>query len=342
MTERTTKDLRHSQEEMTRRDMLRRAGMVGAGALGLGFAGCKQRPADDLVDLGSSPGLLQQGGTVSGQLTGLLDGDVVTEGVIKLAGFKPVQADARGNFEIRVKQSGDYDVELNGGGHHKRVGRLRVTGNVSLSPTLLEEDAGLPLEFINQYARGAGPVKEGVPPRTPGATNRWTAPPVVQIYRGLVGSDKEVVTDARVDAMRTSILALFGALTGNRLGLPQIEVRPGAAPTRLSQVPRGRLVIVQRADPKFSSEHIGSVSNGFDISKAIVACGVESTIEFFNRMFAHSLGGYVVSFSTASILNPAGRAAPSDRDSLAATFLYSRIPGNLAPDQDPSGVFLNA
>ena len=338
----TNDDLRRRQEAMTRRDLMRRAGMMGAGAVGLGLVGCKQRPADDLVDLSTSPQVLQQGGTISGQLTGLLNGDVVVDGVVKLAGFKPIQADARGNFEIRVEETGDYDVELKGTGHHKRVGRLRVRGNVAVSPTLLEEGAGLPMNFINQYARGAGPDKEGVAPRTPGATNRWTTTPVVQIYRGLVGSDKEIVTEARIDAMRGSILALFGTLTGNRLGLPQIEVRSGSAPTSLSRVPCGRLVIVQRADMRFSSEHIGSVSNGSDISKEIVACGVGSTIEFFNRMFAHSLGGYVVSPSTESILNPAGRAAPSDRDALAATFHYSRPAGNLAPDQDPSGVFLNA
>jgi len=232
--------------------------------------------------------------------------------------------------------------ELKGAGHYKRVGRLRVAGNVAINLTLLEEDAGLPLDFINQYGRGAGPSEEGVAPRTPGATNRWAATPVVQIYRGLVGSGKEIVTDARLDAMRGSILSLFGPLTGNVLGLPPIEVRSGSAPTRLAQVPRGRLVIVQRADAQFSSEHIGSVSNGADITKTIIACSVDSTIEFFNRMFAHSLGGYVVSSSTESILNPAGRATPSDRDALAATFMYSRTAGNLAPDQDPSGVFFNA
>ena len=117
----TNDDLRRRQEAMTRRDLMRRAGMMGAGAVGLGLVGCKQRPADDLVDLSTSPQILQQGGTISGQLTGLLNGDVVVDGVVKLAGFKPIQADARGNFEIRVEETGDYDVELKGTGHHKRV-----------------------------------------------------------------------------------------------------------------------------------------------------------------------------------------------------------------------------
>jgi hypothetical protein len=162
---------------------------------------------------------------------------------------------------------------------------------------------------------------------------------VVQIYRGLVGSDKEIVTDASPRC--------HARLDPVAVRSPDRQ-RSGAAPDRSTlrfgsaQVPRGRLVIVQRADAQFSSEHIGSVSTGADITKAIIACSVDSTIEFFNRMFAHSLGGYVVSSSTESILNPAGRATPSDRDALAATFMYSRTAGNLAPDQDPSGVFFNA
>jgi hypothetical protein len=144
----------------------------------MGLVGCKQRPTDDLVDLSSSPQMLQQGGNVSGQLTGLLNGDVVADGVIKLAGFNAIHADERGNFEIRVQQIGDYEVELKGAGHHKRVGRLRVVGNGAINVTLLEEDAGLPLDFISQYGRGAGPSEEGVHRgrlgrRTAGRQHRW-------------------------------------------------------------------------------------------------------------------------------------------------------------------------
>ena len=82
----------------------------------------------------------------------------------------------------------------------------------------LEDNAGLSLRFLNEFARGRGSSKEGVFPRTPGATNRWQRIPTVRIYRKLAGGGKGVVSDARLAAMQGSIASLFGPLTGYALG----------------------------------------------------------------------------------------------------------------------------
>lgn len=330
------------RDEISRRNLLRKAGLVGVGALGAGFAaGCKNRPEEDFVDLSTDPTLLQQGGTVSGQLRGLLEGQPASDVLVRLLRFGTTRADERGRFELRVDQPGEYRVEFNGTGFHRRSGRIQVNGSVALDVRLFEDDAGLPLPFLNEYARGTGPNKEGVVPRTPGATNRWTRPPVVVIFRQLADDDKDVIPDARLTAMQASIRTLFAPLTGNVLGpAPAIEVRDGQPPRRLENIRAGSLVIAQRKDRRVASEHGGSTTNPFEIVQARIASGVESDIELFNRMFAHGLGGWVVSAAADSILNPEGRAQPSSRDLQAATFLYNRPPGSTSPDRDPAGVLL--
>lgn len=327
---------------LSRRALLRNAGLLGVGALGVGVAGCKGRPGDEFVDTGTDPSVLQVGGTLSGQLVGLLTGAVGAGLTVRLVGLGEVQADDQGRFEVRVATEGDYVTQISGAGFQRRVGMTRIAGNVVLNERLLESDGGLPANFLNEYARGAGSGKEGVTPRTPGATNRWLSPPTVRIYRQLSDDDKGVVTDARMDAMRAAVQALFGPLTGNSLGFGvNVEVRPGRPPADLADVPRNTIVIAQSRSENLSLVHTGTLDNPWAISKARTSCRVDSTIELFNRMFAHTLGAWVVT-AGASIVNPSGAVAPSDRDLLAASFLYSRVAGNRAPDEDPPGAFLNA
>lgn len=327
---------------LSRRTLLRNAGLVGVGALGAGLAGCKGRPEDDFVDTGTDPSVLQVGGTLSGQLVGLLTGAVGAGLTVRLIGLGEVQADDQGRFEVRVATEGDYMTQISGAGFQRRTGVTRIAGNVVLNERLLETDSGLPANFLNEYARGMGSGKEGVVPRTPGATNRWDAAPTVRIYRQLADDDKGVITDARMDALRASVQALFGPLTGNALGFGvNVEVRPGKPPVDLADVPRRTIVIAQTRRENLSLVHTGSLDNPWAISKARTSCRVDSTIELFNRMFAHALGAWVVT-AGPSIANPEGAAAPSDRDLLAASFLYSRVAGNRAPDEDPPGAFLSA
>ncbi len=327
---------------ISRRDLLRRAGALGAGAWGVALAACKSRPAQEIVDLSTTPQVLQAGGTITGSLSGLLTGVAAAGVTIRVAGFEPVQTDATGAFEVRIPDSGEYEIRFEGADFYLRVARLRITGNVSLNQALLERDAGLPMNFLNQFARAAGPNdKEGIQPRTPGATNRWLRPPRIVIHRRLADDSKDAIPEARLIAMQNAIAGLFGPLTGNRLGFPSVQVRADAPPAGLGAVPAGTIVLAQRRDRLLGAEHAGSLTNRYEIAKAYAFCGVESPIELFNRVFAHTLGAYVVSNAFASVANPQGRAAASELDTLAATFLYARAPGNLAPDRDADGVLLN-
>lgn len=330
------------QYGMTRRNLLRQAGLLGVGALGAGVAGCRKAPQQEVADLSTAPTLIQAGGTISGQVSGLLTGAAASFAVLRFLGAGDAQADRQGHFSVRIEDPGDYPVEINGDGFVRRTSRIRVNGSSSVDIRLLENDAGLPMPFLNEFARGTGPTREGVVPRTPGATNRWQTVPRVVLFRGLE-DDRDVVPADRVTAMQASIQALFAPLTGNVLGgAVPMEVRPGAPPASLLEVEVGTIVVGQRAGGGLSARHTGSASDPFSIVKAQISCRVDSPIELFNRMFAHALGGWVVSLAAPSILNPAGLAAPSDRDLRAASFLYNRVPGCTAPDVDPAGVFLNA
>jgi len=341
MTDHKSKSAPRDALNYNRRDVLRRAGYLGVGAIGFGIVGCKQRPDEDLVDLATEPQVLQQGGTVSLRASGLLTGAAASEVTLRILGLGSVTSNAQGAADVRVEQNGEYDVEITSDDHFRRSGRIRVTGNVTLDVPLLERSAGISREYIDEYARGLGKGKGiTIQPRTPGRTNRWNSPPTFRLYRQLEDSNKEFVSDTRLDAMRASILGLFPALTANRLGVPSIEVR-NAAPAALGEVPAGTEVVAQRVAPRLSHESVGSIQSVFVLSRAHIGCPHDSTIEIFNRMVAHASGAYGVSSGTGSIVSGPGAAGLSDRDQQAATFLYSRVAGNRAPDTDPDGVFLN-
>lgn len=327
---------------LTRRNLIRQAGLLGVGAIGAGVVGCKNRPDQDLADLSTEPTLVQAGGTISGRLRGLLTGVGAGFVTLRVTGFGQVATDREGRFSFRIEERGEYEVQISGNDFFRRVSRLLVNGSSSVDARLLESDAGLSMPFLNEFARGAGPTREGVVPRTPGATNRWQTVPQVLFYRGLEDVAKGVVPDARMTAMQAAFGALFAPLTGNTLGgAPVMEVRAGAPPADLGDVPADAIVVAQRRGGGLAAVHAGATSNPHAIVKARISCAVDSPIELFNRMVAHSLGGWVVSDAAPSVLNPGGRATASDRDLQAATFLYNRAPGSEAPDVDPPGVFLN-
>lgn len=333
---------RTSGEPVTRRDLMRWAGALGVVGLGGGLTGCSDRPEEVILDTTTQPTVLQAGGVVSGVITGLMTGAAIPAADVRFFGHGQVRTDDSGRFEVRIATGGDINVRIDADDHHPRSSAIRLQGNSDLNISLIEQDAGVALEFLNQFFRGTGPQKEDVQPRTPGASNRWTRPPTVVIYRVLADDPRGVVPQARVDAMTDSIQALFGPLTAFRLGVsPVLRVTREAPPTRLSRLEAGNIAIGQRADGLRGMEHIGSLQSPFEIVKAITHCGVDSTIDVFNHMFAHTLGAYEVARSTESVMNPGGAGVLSSRDRLAASVLYSRPPGSRSADVDPDGFFLN-
>ncbi len=342
MTDTKRKAAPRDTRSINRRNLLRQAGFLGAGAVGLGMVGCKQRPDDELADPTTPTQVLQQGGTVSARLSGLLGGAAAAGATMRLKGLGTVEGNDAGAIDVRVEQTGTYEVEFVAPGHFSRTGRIVVAGNVSLAVTMLENDEGLSQAFLNQYARGTGDGKGiDIDPRTPGFTNRWTRPPTFRIYRRLADSTKEFVSDTRLDAMRGAIAALFPSLTAGRLGLAAVDVRNAEPPTSLGDIPTGIVAVAQSKAARQASEHVGGISDPYSIVKARISSGLDSTIEVFNRMVAHSTGAYGVNSGADSIVSGPGRATLSDRDTMAATFLYSRAAGNSAPDRDPDDVTLS-
>lgn len=326
---------------LTRRALMRGMSLAGLGALGATLPGCQKRPEEDLIDTSTDPQLSQLGGTINGILQGLLDGAAIAGATVSFAGLGEVVTDSSGSFQVRVQQVGDFAVTATANDYFKRLGTVSINGNVNLALRLLERDAGLTQRFLDEYARGTGSAKEGVVPRTPGYTNRWTVTPRVIIYRKLVNDPKGVIPESRLTAMQTSILSLFGPLTGNTLGGVSVTVRNEVPPDSLGEIERGVIVVAQSQGRAPRMAQTGTISDPWAIGKARTECRVDSTIDLFNRMFAHTLGAWVVT-TAPSIVNPAGGAAPTESDLMAATFLYARHPGNSAPDTDPPGVLLNA
>jgi len=294
-----------------------------------------------LADPTSPPQVLQQGGTVSARLSGLLNGVAVAGATMRVKGVGSTTGNDEGAIDVRLEQTGTYAVEFSAPDYFSRTTRVAVAGNVSIAVTMLESDDGLSQSFLNQYARGTGAGKGiNIDPRTPGFTNRWTRPPTYRIYRRLADSTKEFVTDARVDAMRGAIFALFPALTAGRLGIPAVDVRNQVPPEGLGDIGTGVVVVAQSKSTAQRSEHVGGISDPYSIVKGRISCAFDSSIELFNRMVAHSTGAYGVNSGLDSIVGGPGRASLSDRDSMAATFLYSRAAGNSSPDRDPDDVIL--
>jgi hypothetical protein len=257
-----------------------------------------------------------------------------------VVGVGSANADDDGRLSVRVEDTGTYEVVFRAPGHFPRSGRVTVAGNVTFAVTMMEND-DISQGFLNQYARGTGAGKGiEVEPRTPGFTNRWMQTPTYRIYRKVGDSSKDIVPDTRIDAMTSAILSLFPALTASRVGFPEIIVRNTVPPTSMGDIKSGTMVVAQTKSSAQVAVHTGGLSSPYSIVKGRISCAFDSPIDLFNKMVAHSTGAYGVNSGNNSIVSGGGRATMGTRDTVAATFLYSRVPGNEAPDRDPDDVLL--
>jgi hypothetical protein len=207
--------------------------------------------------------------------------------------------------------------------------------------TLIESDEGPGVTFVNQYARGTGPVS-GPPPRTPGQTNRWEGSPTVLIYRRVAGDPSTKVPGAQIDRIINVVNSTFQLFTASALGFsPPIEQVDSAPPSDPAQIPIGAIGFYQTSDGSRGGGTTGSVSDQFAAASGFAYTGIDGSVALLNRVFGQSLGATLVDNSMTSIMNPGGRTSFTENDQQAASVLYNRPPGNRAPDVDPERYYIN-
>ncbi|MFQ5743348.1 MAG: hypothetical protein ACE5HV_07140 [Acidobacteriota bacterium] len=326
---------------LSRRELLRWAGVAGIGSVGAGLVGCSDAPEQEAATGSTTPTSLMAGATVNGSVLGLLTGVQVNKATVEIVGVGTVTTDFSGSFSVHFDNVGDFVVKISAKGFLTRQTRLRLVGNVTIVVTLIETDQNLTLKFLDQFARGQGPVADLVP-RTPGATNRWLQRPNVLIYRRLDGDRKTVVSDVRVSKISDAVNSIFSGLTGSVFGFaPSIQVVDTPPPSERKQIPAGAIGIFQTADGSRGAGHTGSLSDPNSIAIAHAFTDVGASIGVLTHVFAHALGATEVATSMPSVMNPDGRSTLTAEDMQAAIALYNRPPGSRAPDTDPDGFFIN-
>lgn len=317
--------------------------MVGLGA---GLVACSDRPEEEILDIGTEPTSLQQGGVVSGTVVGLFTGNPVRGATVSIGGLASVTTDAAGRFSARIPRSGDFAVRVARNGFVTRRSAVRIRSNVDVVVSLVEEDQGPDPEFLDQFARAAGPRREAIP-RTPGSSNRWTRTPRILIYRrfeSAAGSATVVtLSDVRVEILEISIADVFVGLTAGRLGgTPTPIVLDEVPPRNPRRVPAGSMAVFQTDDGSRGAGNVGSIDDEFAIASAHAFTDVEAPRNILHKFVGHALGAWDVSDDFKSVMGSGGRLTLAPEDLAAATVLYNRPPGNRAPDTDPPGTFLDA
>jgi hypothetical protein len=326
---------------VTRRDLLRWAGALGVGGIGAGLIGCSDPPEQNISSGVTQPTTVQAGSTVNGVVTGMYSRAGVNNANVQIGGVGSVKSDFSGNFAIHVEQPGDYSLTVSANNFVTRRSALRLDGNTTFAMTLIESDEGPGATFLNQYARGTGPAS-GPPPRTPGQTNRWVSTPMVLIYRRVAGDPSTKVPGAQIDRIISVVNSTFPLFTANALGfIPTIEQVDSAPPTDPTQIPIGAIGFYQTSDGSRGGGTTGAVSDQFAAASGYAYTGLDGSVDLLNRVFGQALGATIVDTSMTSIMNPSGRSSFTENDQQASTVLYSRPPGNRAPDVDPERYFIN-
>ena len=323
---------------LSRRELLRWAGVAGISGIGTGLVSCSDPPEQEIVETSTAPTRIQSGGTVDGTVTGLFDGGVIADAVLEFVGADTVTTDAAGMFSIRLQESGDYKLKVNAKTFSPRITAVQISSNATVFISLIEKETKLTLDFLDQFARGLGGRVDGMAPRTPGFSNRWLRPPEIRLYTRVVGDPETKLSDRRIRHMTDVIDSTYVGFTAGVFGLaPRVIFVDSVPPKKL---PGGELAYYQTADDSRGGTTEGLVKDRFAVASSRAYTGLEATSGVLTRVFGQALGETVVK-GTQSAMNPEGRSTLTESDELAAMVLYNRTPGNQSPDKDPDGFFLN-
>lgn len=331
-----------TEDRISRRDLLRWAGIAGVGGIGMGLIGCSDPPEQEISEGTTPPTTIKSGSTVNGTVTGLLTGAAVSGAVLEILGMGEVTADFAGNFTINFDQAGDYSARISAPNFVTRETRMRISANDVVPITLIETDESLTENFLNQWARGQGPILDGLAPRTPGMTNRWESAPDLRIYRRLAGDPDTVLSDDRIDQIIAAATGSYAQFTAGSLGfLRNIEQVDSAPPADNGQMPLGTIGFYQTADGSRGGGTTGAVSDAYAAASGYAFSGTDASTRVLTRVFGQSLGATPVEDALTSVMNTEGSREFTEEDDHAAAVLYGRPPGSQAPDKDPARFFVN-
>ena len=279
---------RSRTSELSRRDLIRWAGVAGVGGLGTFLPGCSQPPEQDVVSTTTQPTALRIGGSVNGRVTGLFDGNATTGATVTITGIGSTTTDAAGDFSFRIDRNGDFELVISGAGFATRRTAVRVTGNVAFNATVIEKSAALDDNFLNQFARRTG-RSFGTDVVDPGAIARWEQNPTIRVYTRVAGTNAKL-SDARVDRILQIINKQYPSFTAGALGFGADVVEINEAPPDPSTLPLDTLCFYQTADATRGAGQTRRVQNRYAIGNSFCFTGNEASGGVLTRVFGQALG----------------------------------------------------
>jgi hypothetical protein len=278
-----------------------------------------------------------------GQAVDAISGSAIGGASVQVNSLWPVTADSSGMFSVDVGSPGTHRVKITAGSIVERetaiVGPAADRVRLTLIPTSFD------LTAFDEMFRTANTRLQ-----------RWTSAPALVVlasvmsYRNGAGAEYEAtaeqLTDEEVAQMVAHLQEGLTLLTGGTFGsFASVTVeRPGAG-ERVSVQRTGRIVVGRYKGIVTFANTIG-YGQWSELSDGTVVGGAMFLDRDFDRddqqrrlLRIHELGhalGYLHVKTRTSIMNPAIGPEPTEFDSVAAKIAFQRLPGNRAPDVDPT------
>jgi len=320
---------------------LSHAGLAGLGLLALLTSGCggntpsTPAPAPSVVQPTPVPPpapVVPTSWKIRGLIIAATDGHRIPNATLAVDGLAPVVADGAGDYAIETPDAQVRRLLVNADGYLYREtalrgGEARVEVNIDLIPT-----SG---DFLTLYREMARNTWEQ--PTHPQPTRRWTGNPNIYIETRWRDGGAPV-NPAAVARMIIEIRRIVPQLSGGKLVAGTIESGPEVRP-----LTPGRISI--------HFDHSGNYGQlGANPGEVQIAGDSECSISI---AILHELGHAMGYWHNGTFHGPAHQTSamgggyqgcgPADftpLEQLVAQVMYSRPPGNVEPDRDPSGTMV--